>query len=379
MREKTKDNKGITLIALIITVLIMVILVSVTAYSGIDSVKQAKITKFVSQMKLIQEKVDEVVENNQTEGLGSNVTDSNQISIINTAYTQNNEITQNTISKYKYFSKDALRTQLNIEDIDDEILINFETREVVSINGIKYNGKKYYTQYKLPNGQTIINGNESLRKLEFTVELSLIDGLNSTITISDINITNGTLSFSEIDSENNAKSWETITNYTEQGKTYSINISKTGNYIFKVQDNASNENYKSETIQVTLTNKPKTNLEINAYNYALNSDNWAYATHTDGLTYVWIPRFVYKTNQETGKLEVEFIKGNSNIATDNTYVTISSEEWILPDKFLASDGTELTGIWVNPAEQTGLDKSKADMLILLNSDAEMLAEININE
>ena len=62
-----KNNKGITLVALIITVILMLILVSAAAYSGINTYKNTQVAKFIAQMQLIQTKVDELVEEKNIE------------------------------------------------------------------------------------------------------------------------------------------------------------------------------------------------------------------------------------------------------------------------------------------------------------------------
>ncbi len=352
MKKITKDNKGITLIALVITIIIMSVLVTVVTYSGIDTYKNAKVTNFVAQMKLIQSKVDDLVQNKTKEeinNLGLNeVTTSEQINAINTAY-NNQEILSNVISEYKVFTTNQLLDIFEIEDIESDIMVNFTTREVVSVNGIDNEGKNFYTQYKLPNGQALIQDtNPTNRNLEFSLE-AVTDGLNATITISNIKIANGTLSYKE----QNDSYWQTITNYTETGEIYSVSVSKTGTYEFVLKDNVSgknsNESIENEgTIEIVpeankkrilLCNSPKTNQEITDFDYSSNSNSWARVEY-NGIDYVWIPRFSYNPND---KEDIRFLKGTSNIATDNTYI---DDTWPINEKF-TNNGTELTGVWIN--------------------------------
>lgn len=358
MKNITKDNRGITLIALAITILITLILVSVTTYTGLDTYKRSKVTKFVTQMQLLQTKVDDIAATATTEELNNmslqSVTTEEQTNAIVNAFKQGEIITADT-SKYKVFTKDDALNILDVEDVQNDIMVNFETREIVSTVGIEYDETTYYTQYKLPGGQTIINNTAEInRDLSFELDL-LVDGLNTTTTITSVKATNGTLSYKETASDY----WTSITNYTEQGKEYTINISKSGNYVFKLQDNADSKTYVEKSISIIVTNKPKTEIQIEEYNYASTSENWAYA-QKDSVYYVWIPRFAYKTNAETNDTEIKFIKGNSNIAADNTYI---DNTWIIHDKFTTDDNTELTGIWVSVENinQTGLD-----MITLLN-------------
>ena len=366
MIKLSKEDKAITLIALIITVVLILILASVTTYYGIDTYKRTKVTKFVTQMQLIQGKVDELLETNTAEDLNKlnlqTPTTQEEQKVINSAF-NNGELTTNDINEYKVFTQSDILNILEVEDVENSIMVNIETREIVSLNGVEYEGTIYYTQYKLPNGQKILNSNYVARELDFTIEL-VLNGINSTVTTKDIKITNGTLSYKE----QGDNYWQTVTNYTEKNKSYDVLISKSGEYTFKLQDNTLSENYIEKTINITLANKPKTNLTLETYNYGEKSDKWAYL-QKDSVIYVWIPRFVYKTNTDTNSTDIKFIKGNSNIATDNTYIN----EWTLHDKFTADDGTELTGVWVNV---DSLNQTELNMIDLLNdSNRTILIEI----
>lgn len=364
MSKITKDNKGITLVALIITVILMLILVSITTYSGINTYKNAQVTKFVTQMQLLQTKVDSLISSKEINRMElQSLSTQEQQNTINYAF-NNGEITTKDINKYKVITKNDIVNVLDVEDAQNEIMVNIETREIVSLIGIEYDGKTYYTQYKLPNGQTVISNDNSVqRELAFAVETS-IDGLNCDTTIKHISITNGTISFAETDSYGNKTNWQTITNYTDKENEYKTNISKSGNYTFKLQDNTDG-NYTEKTMIIILTNKPKTNIDVQTYNYGADSNLWAYV-QKDGVSYVWIPRFVYRTNSDTNSTEIKFIKGNSNIASDNTYI---NNEWTLHNKFTAEDGTRLTGVWINvdSIHQEGLN-----MINLLNDNSKTI-------
>lgn len=384
MKEITKDNKGITLVALIITIILMLILTSVTTYTGINTYKSMQVTKFVAQMQLIQGKVDELKENKTIEELlamGEDVP-SDKGAIITAAYNDKGEITSNDISAYRYFSSKNLKQELELDDgIDGEIMINFTTREVVSTNGIKYENEMYYTQYLLPNAQTVIqyNPNNALdRDLYFNIDV-IIDGLNATVQINGnetvevdgietleekgIEIANATLSYRE----QGDTYWKTITNYTEKGKVYSVLISKSATYEFKLTDNTTGEESSEVTETLLLTNKPKTDTQIDLYNYSLTSENWAYSIDTEGNNYVWIPRLAINNNNQS---VIKFLKGNSNITTDN--LSINEDSWTIPDKFTSADRTKLTGIWVKVSSK---NQQGINIVELINSNITILTEL----
>lgn len=358
MKNKTKDNKGITIVSLILTIIIMLILVTVTTYSGINTYRNAEVTKFVAQMQLIQTKVDDLVGTKTVEEIDDlelqKVTTEEQINVIRMAY-DNREITNNNIDEYKVVTGENILEIFDIEDIENDILVNFKTREVVSVKGVQYEENTYYTQYKLPKGQNIsINTNKVNRNLKFKLE-TIVDGLNGTMIISNINIENGTLAYKEA----NDNYWQTITNYTKTEDEYTVTILKSGTYEVVLKDNATGENSNTkekneetgEIIEIVpdeykkdilLVNKPNTNQEINLfYYYNMNSNNWAKAEY-NGVNYVWIPRFAYKIDEITNEKQIKLLKGNSNIATDNTYI---DEKWSVHEKF-TNNGIELTGLWL---------------------------------
>lgn len=365
MKKTTKDIKGITLIALIITVIIMLILVSTITYTGLNTYKNTKVSEFVFQMQLIQAKIDELFKKGEIDIIIQELEkpgDKEQ-SIISTAFS-NKEISSNDMDSYRVLTKEQILEILDVDDMQNSIIVNIKTREILDSNGIEYNGKKYYTQYNLPNGQILENKANSSRELgDFTVETQL-NGLNCNVIIKDLNATNATLSLKENNTEE-----VIITSYTETKKEYTTNISKSGTYSFILRDNTNPESYVEKQITVKVTNKPKTNLDLEPYNYTESSKLWAYV-QKDGINYVWIPRFAWKKDNDTSPLEIKFIKGNSNISTDNVY--INEKEWTIPSKFDKNDGTKLTGLWikVDNANQEGLD-----MINILNSDVQTLTEI----
>lgn len=260
----------------------------------------------------------------------------------------------------RYFDSTAIAEDLGLENIDDEIVVNFETREVISLNGINYAGEIYYSQYRLPGGQKVKqNTTENLRQIgweDFTITPN-INGLNATFTISGIRFTNGTLSYSN-DSQN---TWTEITNYTVANETVTTeNLTKSGKYYFKWTDNTNKNNeYVLDAVNIRLYNSPKLKENLGdlstTYNYtALDSTTWAYATdnneteldETDDTIYVWIPRYAYETEEKTN---IEFLRGTSNVTTKDTY--IPETDWTIPEVF-----KDVTGVWVDVTDEYNADE-----------------------
>ena len=57
-----RENKGITLIALTITIIILLILASITTYSGISTIKSSKLNKFKQELEIMQSEVQVLYE-----------------------------------------------------------------------------------------------------------------------------------------------------------------------------------------------------------------------------------------------------------------------------------------------------------------------------
>jgi Tfp pilus assembly protein PilE len=57
-----KSEKGITLVTLAVTIIIMLIIASVTITAGMDSVKNSKKTAYITELEMIQEKVNTIYE-----------------------------------------------------------------------------------------------------------------------------------------------------------------------------------------------------------------------------------------------------------------------------------------------------------------------------
>lgn len=359
--ENLKTNqKGITLTVLVITIVLMVMLAAVTIEVGTGSIDNSKLLSFLSYIQTIQSKVNLIAEYEDYSNYGETLSSSNK-SKLQTILNSGNEKFSTTIdsSYLKFFDSSHIASDLGVENIDDEIIVDFNTREVISLNGIKYENEMYYTQYYLPGGQTLAQQTEGVsRTINFGDIVSNIDGLNSTFTIEDISISNGTLSYGKMDDSDVIK-WNIITNHTKNGEAVTTsNITESGVYYFKLVDNTSGKdnvdsdgNYPS--VELKLTNAPKLEGDLTdlstTYNYSdLNkSENWAFATdktdETELVYYIWIPRFVYKLD-DTGKLEeLQFLRGTSDITTSGTY--INNTEWTEPDAF--TKGTsKRTGVWV---------------------------------
>lgn len=175
MKKIIKKSKGITLIALIITVIMLIILASITVYSGKSVIKSSKFTAFTAEMKIMQAQVNELYEkykNGETIQVGSETYTGEQIlnmrkdsteenystNIENSAlpsYTQAEKVFTTEESGvtnkegYLYFNQKLIE-DLNIEGVKEEFFVNIGKRSVISYCGFDDGEYKYYTIEQIP-------------------------------------------------------------------------------------------------------------------------------------------------------------------------------------------------------------------------------------
>lgn len=359
-----KESKGITLVALIMTVVIMLILASTATYTGIKSYKTSEQIKFVSQMQLIQAKVDELVQDKEFDSstVGETLTEA-QKQIANKAV-DNNEFSiptiEDDVEKYvRYFNKYALSKDLDIDNVEEDIIINFKTREVMSTVGFEYDGTIYFAQYRLPEGQQLIQYAKPNTTLDITYS-KIPQDLSSVITITEVKRDEEVISKDLLKYELWKKNSQDEYEYLKQINPEKTLISQAGEYKIKATDNVGTETEKEFIVKTTNSPILKSNwtkITINIiqensqsfieyseapwYDYSDNT-KFAYAKNTNDEYYMWIPR--YAKNNETE--EIKFIKGNSNIFEDNTEM---DENWKVPKEF-SPNGIEVTGFWLKVYE-----------------------------
>lgn len=169
-----KNNRGITLMSLVITIVILLLISTVTINVGMGAYDIVKEQNFISQLKLIQSKVDNIVAENQgfennefiklseISSLDSEAYEVFQAIVSNPAeynidinHSWNAELDGN-MENYYYFKNDDLE-KIGLKDQKMTVIINFKTRNVIDQKGIMVDKKKYYRQYDLKGGEQLIN------------------------------------------------------------------------------------------------------------------------------------------------------------------------------------------------------------------------------
>ncbi len=384
------EVRGITLISLIVTIVVLLILASIATYSGVGIIRQSKLNRFTTEMKVMQTEVNDLYDrySNGEDVLNLGKELDSQADKVFTS--EASGITDKT--GYRYYDQETIQS-LGIDGVEEEFFVNVQKRSVVSYLGFEYEGTTYYTLDQLPNGLYNVDyedKNENGPTFEVTCD-------NWTNGKSNIKITNIEYTKGYIDK------WEV--KYKLEGQDYwstsedlSFFVDKPGMYTVKiVNGNIESEEKQIEAVKAnapemlegmteTTFKLPEGNakgetikLGDTAFNsniwYDYGNKKWANSTTEDGSMWVWIPRYAYKITYEDpsdkskgGTIDVKFLIGDTDQYYDNggniqtakratskdEIVDTTSDYYVHPaftdetNLDYANGGwdKELTGIWV---------------------------------
>ena len=192
-----RDNSGITLISLVITIIILFILSSIAIYSGVGTIRSARLTKFTVELKMMQQKVNELNDsytNNKSvivngidyrgkgeyttqttndgqtqmiktkqgiQDIGKNPEENFSTSELETIFSmEESGVTDK--EGYKYYDAETLQA-LGLENMEYTFFVNVEKRSIISTVGLEYDGNIYYTLDQVPDGVYNVEYNNTER------------------------------------------------------------------------------------------------------------------------------------------------------------------------------------------------------------------------
>ena len=404
IRHKTSGNglhneSGVTLIALVTTIIIIMILMSITIYTGVEIYENMKVENFVAKMIVVQEAVDKLCEKYTVSEINDMANSAPDETVLKQIISQgkNNELNcwynvDDIQANYKYFDINSINTILGIKDFDTAIWLNPISRNVIASKGVEYEEKMYYRQYDLPGGQTLPTPNVNMDfSLKYLVKT--YDNKAEIILYKSVGTENVETIFSQV------KLYEQKEGTTEYGDAKIFNnvsrITLTESGVYKVEATDLTKNTQSqENISVTIVNEPllvdgmvpvkfidtdgdginetmtETTVEDEDwYNYGENTKQWANAKLKDGSLYIWIPRFAYEIDSDKKEINITFLKEVSQIGTDGKAITSTYK--VAP---AFQDGTQnnftngewnnnISGFWVAKYETTENDSKPQNILI----------------
>ncbi len=169
-----KNQKGITLVSLVITIIVMAILASVGTIAGLDSIKTSQKVTFITQLEMIQKKVNTIYEKRKANVEDKKYYDNLGQELVGQTLERAYEILKDSqVNGFKYFSTKDLE-KLDLDNISQDVLINFDTRQVYSYTGIIIDGVTYYCLEDIPNytGYNIEYINKNNLLPSFSVEVT---------------------------------------------------------------------------------------------------------------------------------------------------------------------------------------------------------------
>ncbi len=160
-----KKETGITMVALIITIILMIILITATVNYGVNSLRTIKFQNFRYELEQVQGKVDTIYEKiklGETDYfmIGENVTDNEeakntlqiarQINYSNILDSQkDNYYYRETYTYYRYLTQYEVQNLFDISSEPGDLIINFKTRDVISVQGFTFDDRTYYSLSEL--------------------------------------------------------------------------------------------------------------------------------------------------------------------------------------------------------------------------------------
>lgn len=155
-KDYNRNNSGITLIALIITIVIMLIIAGVSINIGTDSLNSTRLNGFYMQLEIVQKRVDDIATTNEsyvdTNGEIKYLKESGNVLIdkekLNNILIEegfsSEELSEEFINNFRYFTVAELENILGIREVEYNMFINFENRIVVAEQGITLDGRTYH-------------------------------------------------------------------------------------------------------------------------------------------------------------------------------------------------------------------------------------------
>ena len=242
-----KEKKGITLIALTITIIVLIILASITTYSGVSTIQSSKLNKYKQELEIMQSQVQllyEKYKDKESIDIGKEINGSGKEEIARQAFWGAGET---ETSGYRIFDKEEIE-KLGIDGIEREYLLDIMNRKVICLEPFEQDGNLYYTLEQIPgtDKNTIDEGiiRDDVKFDIATEEVS--EGYK--ITLSNIEFSKyvgkGKVQYS-VDGGNK---WKTVEDNLRTN-SYSFIVNETGTYLVKITDAADKIGERELTIE----------------------------------------------------------------------------------------------------------------------------------
>ena len=407
-------RKGISLVALIITIIVLIILTAAVVITGVNTPQNAQLAVFLNNISTVQEAINLKMLNNMTKYTESDL-DLEKCKWIGVIEGYTEEDVRNNIPVPESTMQIEGQDVLSIDgSLKNELSINQEDlgkyyvtlTGQVYYEGFEYNGITYYnkdsivtvTQGEENNSGGVVLNNLSVILDTFSTKVDVLINqvryyyrVNGGEWLPDGGTFNYNFSIDNLDAD---------TNYTIEIKAISGGVETISNvYQITTLNQPTNGSYYAQK----RVNSPKLETgmiavywdtngdEIRQYNdgvlntnfvyedwydYIASTENfatdnttskWANAVTPDGSYWVWIPRYAYcivsgynteaREANNSGKIEIEFLQGLEDKTTTGRTTfnnALGQGNWNIHPAFSYIDGTKkiLYGIWVAKYEMS---------------------------
>ena len=133
--HKTKENQGITLIALVITIIVLSILIGITLYSGTGAIRQTQQNKLFTELGMVQHAVMErYYQYTITQDVNLLIgTEATTVQNIAQSMGVNLLISSPVEIEEKYYELSPIQLkEIGIINTDDTYIVNYKTGEVIN-------------------------------------------------------------------------------------------------------------------------------------------------------------------------------------------------------------------------------------------------------
>lgn len=198
MRIKQKSEKGITLIALTITIIVILILAGAATYTGIGTIQSTRFTAFTVEMKILQTGINTLSQDyaDSDVDVGEALTDEqkNIFNVTEVSEILNNRGNNDTAKVasikegMRYFTSESIKNDLKIDGVSDDYYINIKERVLICTKPFDYEGKSYYMLEQIQDGlYNVTYENQTEGEIEdFDINLTTISPNKWRIEITNI-------------------------------------------------------------------------------------------------------------------------------------------------------------------------------------------------
>lgn len=151
-----KNNKGVTLLMLAITVIVLSILSSVSITTGSKLIKEVRISRIISCMNLVMAKVGDIYENYQFDPITNDLVGIEETSLSELSddekaiIAEKNEVEVDALDTWVWYTWDS--ETLKEQGLDSDMLgpgeyyyINYEHKEILYSVGTEHNHVIYHS------------------------------------------------------------------------------------------------------------------------------------------------------------------------------------------------------------------------------------------